>query len=58
MAVRLPDLFAFEVAAEQADVARHAARTALIDLIDECDERTADLPLDMVCLGLKLARAS
>lgn len=56
LGVRLPDLFTFE-APEPAEVGRSAAGTALIELLDDCDDRTASILLDIVRVALKLARA-
>ena len=57
LGVGLPDLFAFEDAA-QPKPATSAAGASLIALLEGCDERTLGVLLDLVRVGLRLAKQS
>lgn len=56
LGVRLPDLFAFERDSQAREPSK--ASSALADLLDGCDDRTADTMLDLVRVGLRLAGRS
>lgn len=55
LGVRLPELFTFEPGSEAPRAGTGMASRALLDLLDGCDEGTADTLLDLVRVGLRLA---